>query len=122
MVPLKSVPGIALVLVVTLGLAALTAVLSLGALPAVITIVGWFLVAPVLAILTYYGDESDAPAGNDDPVATLRDRYARGELTESEFERRLDRLLETETADRSAVDDGNAVAAGERDRERVRER
>ncbi|KPN30422.1 hypothetical protein SY89_01155 [Halolamina pelagica] len=122
MVPLKSVPGIALVLVVTLGLAALTAVLSLGALPAVITIVGWFLVAPVLAILTYYDDGSDAPAGNDDPVATLRDRYARGELTESEFERRLDRLLETERAERSAVDDGNAGAAGERDRERVRER
>jgi len=122
MVPLKSVPGIALVLVVTLGLSALTAVLSLGALPAVITIVGWFLVAPVLAILTYYEDESDAPAENDDPVATLRDRYARGELTESEFERRLDRLLETERAERSAVDDGNAVASGERDRERIRER
>jgi hypothetical protein len=31
-----------------------------------------------------------------DPVDHLRERYARGELTDSEFERRLDRLLETE--------------------------
>lgn len=36
----------------------------------------------------------DAP--NEDPVARLRMRYARGELTDQEFERRLERLLETE--------------------------
>ena len=106
MVPLKSWPGIALVLVVTLGLSALTAVLSLGALPAVVTIVGWFIVAPVLAILTYYdADESSTDAAADDPVATLRERYARGELTESEFEWRLDQLLETEGVGRSPRDD-----------------
>ncbi|QKY21174.1 SHOCT domain-containing protein [Halolamina sp. CBA1230] len=120
MVPLKSWPGIALVLVVTLGLSALTAVLSLGALPAVVTIVGWFIVAPVLAILTYYEDEEgDADPERDDPVATLRERYARGELTEAEFERRLDQLLETEGTGRSAGVDG-ARERGER--ERVRER
>ena len=121
MVPLKSWPGIAIVLVVTLGLAALTAVLSLGALPAVVTIVGWFLVAPVLAILTYYEDEEDT-TDVDDPIATLRDRYARGELTEAEFERRLDRLLESETAGPSTAADGTAAESGERDRERVTER
>jgi hypothetical protein len=32
----------------------------------------------------------------DDPLAVLRARYARGEITEEEFERRLDRLLATE--------------------------
>ncbi|MCL7417214.1 MAG: SHOCT domain-containing protein [Halalkalicoccus sp.] len=32
----------------------------------------------------------------DDPLAVLRERYARGEIGEEEFERRLDRLLETE--------------------------
>lgn len=31
-----------------------------------------------------------------DPLSVLRKRYARGELTDGEFERRLDRLLETE--------------------------
>jgi hypothetical protein len=122
MVPLRSWPGIALVLVVTLGLSALTAVLSLGALPAVVTIVGWFLVAPVLAILTYYEDDENDAGDADDPVATLRERYARGELTEAEFERRLDRLLETEDVEHAPVVDGDAVASGERDRDRVRER
>jgi uncharacterized membrane protein len=122
MVPLKSWPGIGIVLVVTLGLAALTAVLSLGALPAVITIVGWSLVAPVLAILTYYEDDRGDATDMDDPIATLRERYARGELTEAEFERRLDRLLDSETPGRSAAADETAVATGERDREPVTER
>ena len=31
-----------------------------------------------------------------DPLSIVRERYARGELTDEEFERRLDRLLETE--------------------------
>ncbi|KYH26600.1 hypothetical protein HAPAU_16990 [Halalkalicoccus paucihalophilus] len=32
----------------------------------------------------------------DDPLSVLRERYARGEIGDEEFERRLDRLLETE--------------------------
>ena len=35
--------------------------------------------------------------GNRDALETLRDRYARGELTDEQFERKLERLLETET-------------------------
>ncbi|SNZ05963.1 Short C-terminal domain-containing protein [Natronoarchaeum philippinense] len=38
--------------------------------------------------------ESDAES---DPLETLRERYARGELTDEQFERKLERLLETET-------------------------
>jgi uncharacterized membrane protein len=117
MVPLKSWPGIGLVLVVTLGLAALTAVLSLGALPAVVTIVGWFIVAPVLAILTYYEDDAESEADPEDaadPVATLRERYARGELTEAEFERRLDTLLETEGTEQPSDRDRERTVIEER--------
>jgi uncharacterized membrane protein len=33
----------------------------------------------------------------DDALATLRDRYARGELSDEAFERKLEALLETET-------------------------
>jgi 3-hydroxyacyl-CoA dehydrogenase len=33
----------------------------------------------------------------EDALETLRDRYARGELTDEEFERRVERLLETES-------------------------
>jgi hypothetical protein len=50
--------------------------------------------------------EGDATRGSprddspdDDPLDTLRDRYARGEIDEIEFERRLERLLETEDVD-----------------------
>ncbi|MFC6904069.1 SHOCT domain-containing protein [Halalkalicoccus tibetensis] len=61
---------------------------------------------PVSATLdAVRGDEEppasrEPPAGartaDDDPLVVLRDRYARGEITEEEFERRLDRLLATE--------------------------
>ncbi|WP_435065143.1 SHOCT domain-containing protein [Halobaculum sp. EA56] len=56
------------------------------------------------------GDEADEPTAAtapDSPAAdegdrrealdTLRDRYARGELTDEQFERKLERLLETES-------------------------
>ncbi|MFC7057697.1 SHOCT domain-containing protein [Halovenus salina] len=41
-------------------------------------------------------DEQPQPAPRQDPVETLRDRYARGEIDQAEFERRLDYLVETE--------------------------
>ena len=49
------------------------------------------------------GDPDAAPAepttDSDarDTLETLRDRYARGELTDEQFERKLERLLETES-------------------------
>ena len=45
-----------------------------------------------------------------DPVDRLRERYAEGDIDETEFERRLDLLLDTENADAETA------------RERVRER
>jgi len=39
------------------------------------------------------GEDADQP----DALAELRRRYAQGELTDAEFERRLERLLETES-------------------------
>jgi uncharacterized membrane protein len=49
-------------------------------------------------------DESDAVADESqelDAVETLRKRYASGQINESEFERRLDTLLETESVEPS---------------------
>lgn len=40
---------------------------------------------------------ADEPESKQDPLDTLRDRYARGDLTEAEFEREVEALLETET-------------------------
>ena len=78
---------------------------------------GYIVVVPVVAML--YGDEADqeewvwesestaedeAPAGADsgataatDALERLRTRYAAGELTEAQFERKLEQLLKTET-------------------------
>lgn len=36
----------------------------------------------------------------DEALATLRERYARGDIDDLEFERRVERLVETEDADR----------------------
>jgi len=50
---------------------------------------------------TEYGTEETSDRGTEqsskDALQTLRDRYARGELTDEQFERKLERLLETET-------------------------
>jgi uncharacterized membrane protein len=71
---------------------------------------GYVVLVPVTAIL--FGDEEEVTewwdgavetGGNEtteeegDPLEELRERYARGELTDEQFERKLDRLLETET-------------------------
>lgn len=100
-------------------------------------LVGYIVVVPIVALL--YGDEEDrsewwdddwwnwdewwndetadesdesAQPNNRDALETLRDRYARGELTDAQFERKLERLLETETVE--TVED--------HERERLRER
>lgn len=50
-----------------------------------------------------------------DPVETLKERYAAGELSEAEFERRLDRLVEDPTDDgREETDREREDAALER--------
>ncbi|QLH77371.1 SHOCT domain-containing protein [Halosimplex rubrum] len=56
----------------------------------------------------------------DEALAELRDRYARGEIDDAEFETRVERLLETES-----VDDAETFLAesdGEDDRSAERER
>lgn len=101
-------------------------------------VVGWLLLVPVFGILLYvFGDETDessevggqsadiaaavhsagvaddAPAS--DPLGALRDRYARGEINDDEFERRVDALLETDPAEPASL-------AAERVRDRETER
>jgi uncharacterized membrane protein len=57
---------------------------------------------------------SDPPAtDNRDALETLRDRYARGELTDDQFERKVERLLDTESLE--------TAEERYRERERLRE-
>lgn len=78
-------------------------------------LVGYVAVVPITAML--FGDSHPMSARDDravtaartdpepqtespdetDPLATLRARYARGELTDEQFERKVERLLENET-------------------------
>lgn len=92
-------------------------------------LVGYVAVVPITAML--FGDEEDqeewldrdnaerreSDETNDDdeetPLETLRRRYAEGELTEAQFERKLDRLLSTETIE-DAEDERERTAERER--------
>jgi len=72
-------------------------------------------------------DGDDTPGSEtEDALETLRQRYARGELTDDEFERRVERLLETESVtdaqqytDRVRTE--GAAETGNQHRERERE-
>lgn len=85
---------------------------------------GYIAVVPLTAIL--FGDESDVQEWWDgdtadtetkeDALEELRTRYARGDLTDEQFERKLERLLETETVEH-IEDEQRRVREAERDPE-----
>jgi uncharacterized membrane protein len=87
---------------------------------------GYIVLVPVTAMV--FGDEEEITEWwdggvetggdentheEDDPLEELRARYARGELTDEQFERKLDRLLEVET-----LEDVEDEKRGGRERER----
>lgn len=82
-----------------------------GSTPAIVLAVLFTVAAAGLAVSLGSGlveqaaaapdDENPAASGSSastaasDPIATLQQRYAAGELTDAEFEERMDRLLES---------------------------
>ncbi|QCW02143.1 SHOCT domain-containing protein [Natrinema pallidum] len=68
---------------------------------------------------------TDSDTAARDALETLRERYAAGELTDAQFERKLERLLDTETladARARARDQRRPDRPVDRERERNRER
>jgi len=90
-------------------------------------VIGFAVVVPLVD--TLFGEDEaadetpdrsapDAASGSkQDALDTLRDRYARGDLSDAEFERKVERLLETETPESA-----REHVARERGDDRVRER
>jgi uncharacterized membrane protein len=77
----------------------------------VVFAVGFAVVVPLVGLLlrdeSTAADASEdrppASASTDDPLDTLRRRYAEGDLTDEQFERKLEALLETETLEDAAA-------------------
>lgn len=114
---------VAITALAMLGLGLTAAIAEIEQLAALFFTVGLCVVVP-LVFLLYDSDEPDRETGErspetaaveDDPVEELRRRYAAGELSEAEFERKLDRLLETE--DLAADESAHAASALERELE-----
>lgn len=108
----------------------------------VVLIVGYAVVLPLAGILFGEDEEGEAWTGeqtgqreraeqtqsepgrqdttsDETPLESLRRRYAEGQLTDEQFERKLDRLLETETLE--DVEEYGERASSERERELDRE-
>jgi uncharacterized membrane protein len=122
---------IGLIAILSFGFTSLFAVLlpaALGPLIRATFIFGFFVLIPLVALLGEDfplveaadpgGESVSSTATTEDPLATLRERYATGEIGEEEFERRLERLLETEKLE-ERIDAGSV---GRRDSGERRER
>jgi uncharacterized membrane protein len=97
--------GVLALLVLGLGLADLWLDVVPGVPFWAIFAIGYAVVLPLVAIALDEDEEADeSDAGRDtatedaseSPLDRLKRRYADGEIDEAEFERRLERLLETE--------------------------
>jgi len=119
---------VGLVAILSFGFTALFAVLLpevLGALIPATFILGFFVLIPLVLLLgedfplveppEADGRPTSTTATNENPLATLRERYATGEIGEEEFERKLDRLLETEGLE-ERIDGDRADPRGAPDR------
>lgn len=112
----ENVTGLFTLLVLGLGFVALFADFEYFFL---IWVLGYAVGLPILAILTGEHEEDTHLTGHEhgttssqsrdesarstnDALATLRDRYARGDLTDEQFERKLDALLETDSPEAAA--------------------
>ena len=118
-----------LVAVATLPLGILAALFVGWKVSAVVFVVGWLLLVPtitlvgeeILPAVRESSDEREAEDSTADPLAELKGRYARGELTDAEFERRMSNLVETEDVSLDRDRDLDFEQVGERETERARE-
>jgi len=129
---LETLTGV--VAVVTLPLGIFAGMFLGGEAAGVVFIGGWLLLVPLLGILSDYVDEDEldidtdigasdsTTADEDDAIQRLRERYAAGEIDDVEFERKVERLLETEDPERAPSLGGPTEVDTHPERERERDR
>jgi len=95
--------GPSLETLVTTAVVSLTMITAFGLLAAgvewfwVVFIVGFAGVLPAASVLaSWYESRSESAPSREQPLEALRTRYANGEISEAEFERQVETLLETE--------------------------
>lgn len=143
MVAADDLPGIVAILTLGVGLLTLFAGVEWFWM---VFVLGWVVLTPLTALV--FGDDdkrerwaetgredvtTDAPQDREEALDLLRERYARGDLDDVEFERKVERLLATETlaeAERvlagsdddadGPVGEGSQAASREHDRDCVR--
>lgn len=123
--------------VTTLSAGILAAIFLGGTEAAVVFVVGWLLLVPLFGILSGAGvgttpeeverwmdvaeraEEMDESEESDDenPLELLRNRYARGEIDDVEFEERLERLVATEEIPPGAISDSEPTGDLDRNSE-----
>jgi uncharacterized membrane protein len=94
---------------VTTAVVSLTMITAFGLLAAgvdwfwVVFIVGFAGVLPAASVLAnWYESRSASESSTEQPIEALRTRYANGEISEAEFERRVETLIETEPGSETA--------------------
>lgn len=141
MEPLSRWRAAALTFFLTIGLTVAVGALPLvGSLTGVPIALGFFVLIPLIVLapeLVPLVDDGNEPerrppvsdtepttrsTPTDDPIEDLRDRYANGEISQTEFERRLDDLLATEDVNLGdgRRDDGSHSGSKRSRRERER--
>lgn len=80
---------------------------------AVVVPLVWFVAQT--DVVDGFGDSDSEAADGEDALDRLRRRYADGELSDDEFERRLDRLLETETLEDAKTHRADAKRSTDRE-------
>ena len=95
-----------------------------GGMPLVVSLAKWYESNRAEEGETGTGSDLTGDEETDAALATLRERYARGDLDEAAFERRVERLLETQSVRDAETflageldDDSEQSSAGERERE-----
>ena len=78
---------------------------AIAALLVVTTFLVWYLTRRVARTDAEHARAEREAASAPDPVTRLQQRYAEGELSEAEFERRLERLIDaSERAERAGIE------------------